>query len=91
MTDSALPANYYDPPDPPGEVECPECNGSGVLTDCDGGSCSHVNDKEYTCDTCDGTGEIVDVEHPDWCVLCGLSGSCPECDPPDPYESRLDY
>ena len=31
---------------------CLTCNGSGVLVDCHGGSCSHVNDREYPCPAC---------------------------------------
>lgn len=41
-------------------VECPTCQGTGVETECanDGShGCSHVNDTEYTCQTCDGEGE----------------------------------
>jgi len=37
---------------------CLTCDGSGVLVDCHGGSCSHVNDREYPCPACEGGREV---------------------------------
>lgn len=38
------------------------------------------------CERCDGDGEFNPLDDPDWCERCGLTGNCPECDPPDPRE-----
>lgn len=62
------------PPDdlPDGEVECPsEC------TDEDTGK------PDPDCSRCEGKGWIYEDEHPDWCNRCGLTGRCPDCDPPE--------
>lgn len=39
---------------------CLTCGGSGVLVDCHGGSCSHVNDREYPCPACEVAREVGD-------------------------------
>ena len=39
---------------------CLTCGGSGVLVDCHGGSCSHVNDREYPCPACETAREVGD-------------------------------
>lgn len=87
-----LPATYYDPPDPGPMVDCPECGGGGILYGEEPQGWWHgsgVNIPEFTCSSCDGTGEVPGVEHPDWCDLCGLSGNCPECDVPGPRDVDL--
>ncbi len=50
------------------ELECPKCDGVGLLTcaDCDGNG-------EIICDECNGIGEII-------CSNCNGYGSCPDCD-----------
>lgn len=77
---------------PPAEAPlapCPNCDGSGEVVDCpprcDG---SHIADATFACAACDGTGEVVGADHPDWCDRCGLTGRCPDCDPPDRDDDR---
>ncbi len=41
---------------------------------------------EPECRTCRATGVIRDVDHPDYCGKCGLTGNCPDCDPKMPWE-----
>lgn len=56
--------------------ECRECGGYGKVLD---------GDKEVIpCDGCNGTGDA--QEHRDWCSQCGMSGTCPDCNPPDPHD-----
>lgn len=79
-------AAYEAPADEAPLAPCPVCDGSGVITECanDGThGCSHTNDREFSCAACEGTGEVVGADHPDWCDRCGLSGACPDCNPPD--------
>ncbi len=53
--------------------ECRECGGHGKVLDDDG--------EQMACDGCKGTGDGRD--HKDWCDKCGLSGTCPDCNPPE--------
>jgi hypothetical protein len=45
---------------------CLTCNGSGVLVDCHGGSCSHVNDREWPCPACETAREVGDEPEETW-------------------------
>lgn len=88
---AAAQAAFETPPAEAPLVTCPVCDGSGEIVECvnDGkAGCSHTNDREYRCSACDGTGEVVGADHPDWCDRCGLSGRCPDCDPPDRDDDR---
>jgi hypothetical protein len=40
------------------------------------------------CPRCDGTGRIDAPDHPDWCRACGMSGTCPDCDPDTYLDAR---
>lgn len=42
-------------------LTCPDCGGAGVLGECanDGThGCSHTNDREWVCPTCDGECDV---------------------------------
>lgn len=88
---SAQAAFEAPPGDGPDLVECPECGGSGEIVECanDGkAGCSHTNDETWRCDICKGAGEVDPRDLPAWCDRCGLSGRCPDCDPPDRDDDR---
>jgi hypothetical protein len=59
-------ATFYEDDEPVEKVlaafngACLTCDGSGVLVDCHGGSCSHVNDREYPCPACEVAREVGD-------------------------------
>lgn len=73
-------AAFEAPPDAcPDAITCPDCEGAGELVD--------GADRDV-CDNCVGTGEIDPRDHPSWCDRCGMSGACPDCDPPGPGEDR---
>lgn len=88
---SAQAAFEAPPGDGPDLIDCPTCEGSGELTKCanDGRyGCSHVNDHEWTCETCKGEGQIDPRDSADWCDRCGLTGACPDCDPREQDDDR---
>ncbi len=58
------------------DLSCRECGGYGRVRDGD--------EEVVECEGCKGTGDARD--HKDWCDRCGMSGRCPDCDPPDRHD-----
>jgi hypothetical protein len=56
--------------------ECRECGGFGRVLDDD--------EQAMRCEGCGGTGGAQD--HKTWCERCGVTGTCPDCNPPDPHD-----
>lgn len=80
-------AAFEAPPDGgPDWIDCENCAGSGVVVE------DEDNPIEEPCDECGGEGQADPRDHPSWCDRCGMTGACPDCNPPDPddYDDR-DY
>lgn len=83
----AAQAAYEAPPGVgPDWIDCEDCQGTGQISDPDSGT--------GACEACNGVGQVDPQDSPNWCDRCGLTGRCPDCDPPDPndrYDDDRDF
>jgi hypothetical protein len=88
--DSARAAFEAPPDDAEGlYVRCDNCDGEGSVSaecDCDVEVCDCPSTE--TCTKCEGEGTVFGPDLTDWCDKCGLTGKCPDCDPPGPHDEE---